>query len=87
MDSDLSTTYLGAMIMKGQGKLKNKHKCTNTEDSYIHVEMLAATDYNLLLDTGPNKSFMFKSFYEKCPTIQSLPKFSSNMRNILVGNS
>ena len=40
----------------------------------------------LSLDTGASKSFMSKSFYMHCKSLQSLPKFASQTQRIQVGN-
>ena len=40
----------------------------------------------ILLDTGATKSYMLKSYYLQCKTLHALPKFSSNMQRIQVGN-
>ena len=38
------------------------------------------------LDTGASKSFMSKSFYLRCKTLHTLPKFGSNVQRIQVRN-
>ena len=40
----------------------------------------------ILLDTGATKSYMSKSYYLQCKTLNALPKFSSNTQRIQVGN-
>ena len=40
----------------------------------------------ILLETGATKSYMSKSYYLRCKTVHSLPKFSSNTQRIQVGN-
>ena len=44
------------------------------------------TECQILLDTGAPKSYMSKSYYLQCKTPCALPKFSSNMQRIQVGN-
>ena len=44
------------------------------------------TECQILLDTGATKSFMSKLYYLQCKTLHALPKFSSNMQRIQVGN-
>ena len=44
------------------------------------------TECQILLDTGATKSYMSKSYYLRCKTLYSLPKFSSNTQRIQVGN-
>ena len=40
----------------------------------------------ILLDTRASKSFMSKSHYLHCNSLQLLPKFASKTKRILVGN-
>ena len=44
------------------------------------------TECQLLLDTGTSKSLMSKSFYMRCKSLHSLPKFASKTQKIQVGN-
>ena len=45
-----------------------------------------AQNVQILLDTGATKSYMSKSYYLRCKTLHTLPKFSSNTQRIQVGN-
>ena len=47
---------------------------------------LDGTDCQILLVTGPSKSFMLKLHYLCCKSLHSLPKFVSKMQRIQVGN-
>ena len=49
-------------------------------------KLLDGTECQILLDTGASKSFMSKSCYMHCKSLQSLPKFASKMLRIQVGN-
>ena len=40
----------------------------------------------ILLDTGASKSFMSKSYYMHCKTLNSLPEFASKTQRIQVEN-
>ena len=57
-----------------------------SEHGYISGRLLDGTECELLLDTGPIKSFMSKSFYIRCKSLHSLPKFASRTQRIPVGN-
>ena len=48
--------------------------------------LLDGTEYQILLDTGASKSYMSKSYYLRCKSLQILPKFASNTKRIQVGN-
>ena len=49
-------------------------------------KLLDGTECQLLLDTGASKLFMSKSFYMRCRSLHSLPKFASKTQRIQVGN-
>ena len=58
-----------------------------SENGYILGRLLHGIKCQLLLDTGTSKSFMSKSFYMQCKSLHTLPKFTSTMQRIQVGNS
>ena len=39
-----------------------------------------------MVDTGTNKSYMSKSYFLRCKSLHSLPKFTSTTTRIQVGN-
>ena len=86
-NSDISTTYLGKI---GQGESQNKLKAEESfpisENGYTLGRLLDGTKCQLLLDTGASKSFMSKSFYMRCKSLHTLPKFAASMPRIQVGN-
>ena len=47
--------------------------------------MLDDTECDILVDTGASKSYMSKSYFMRCKSLHSLPKFTSTTR-IQVGN-
>ena len=49
-------------------------------------KLLDGTEWQILLDTGASISFMSKSHYMCCKSLNSLPKFASRMQRIQVGN-
>ena len=44
------------------------------------------TDCHILVDTGASKSHMSKSYYLRCKSFHTLPKFASKIQRIQVGN-
>ena len=84
--SDLSTTYLGRMIVTRETKLKAEEKFPISGQGFTMGKLVDDTDYQILLDTGVNKPYMSKSFYLNCKTLHMLPKFASNTQGIQVGN-
>ena len=49
-------------------------------------KLLDGIECQILLDTGASKSFISKSYYMRCMSLHSLPKFASKMQRIQVGN-
>ena len=85
-NSDLSTTYLVQTKMTRDTKIKAEERFLITGQGFASGKLLDGTDCQILLDTGAIKSYMSKSYYLRCKTLQALPKFSSNMQKIQVGN-
>ena len=82
----MSTTYLGRSDKTRNDKLKTEESFPFSEHAYTLGKLLAGTECQLLLDTGVSKSFMSESFYMRCKSLHSLPKFASKMQRIQVGN-
>ena len=76
-NSDISTTYLGRIGKENQDKLKAMESFPISENGYTLGRLLDVTECQLLLDTGVSKSFMSKSFYMRCKSLNTLPKFAS----------
>ena len=86
-NSDISTTYLGKIESKeGQDKLKAEESFPISENGYTLGRQLDGTKCQLLLHTSASKSFMSKSFYMRCKSLHTLPKFAATMQKIQVGN-
>ena len=85
-NSNLSMTYLGRLNKTRSDKLKAEELFPISEHGYTLGKLLDVTECQLLLDTGTSKSFISKSFYMRCKSLHSLPKFSSKMQRIQVGN-
>ena len=75
-NSDLSTTYSGKSDRSKNDKFKAKESFPISEQGYTLGKLLDGTECQLLLDTGVSKSFMSKSYYMKCKSLHSLPKFA-----------
>ena len=84
--SDLSMTYLGRSYKAKNDKLKAEESFPISEHGYTLGKLLDGTEYQLLLDTDASKLFMSKSFYMRCKSLHSLPKFASKTQRIQVGN-
>ena len=85
-NSDLSMTYLGQTKMTRDTKIRAEERFPITGQGFASGKLLDGTDCQILLDTGATKSYMSKSYYLQCKTLHALPKFSSNMQRIQVGN-
>ena len=85
-NSDLSTTFLGKSDKTRNNKLKVEEPFPISEHWYTLGKLLDGTECQLLLHTIASKSFMSKSFYMRCKSLHSLPKFASKMQRIQVGN-
>ena len=85
-NSDLSTTYLGQTNMTRSTRIKAEERVPITGQGFASGKLLDGMECQILLDTGATKSYMSKSYYLRCKTLHALPKFSSNMQRIQVGN-
>ena len=85
-NSDLSTTYLGRINMTQDKDLMVEQRFPISKSGYTVCKIMDGTECQILLDTGASKSFMSKSFYLHCKALHSLPKFTSKMQRIQVGN-
>ena len=85
-NSDLSMTYLGQTGMIRDTKIKAEEQFPITSQGFASGKLLDGMECQTLLDTGATKSYMSKSYYLQCNTPHALPKFSSNMQRIQVGN-
>ena len=53
---------------------------------YTKRKLIDGTECDILVDTGTSKSYMSKSYFMKCKSLHSLPKFTSTTTRIQVGN-
>ena len=85
-DTYLSTTYLGEMDMTRHTEVKAKENFSITVHGYTKGKLLDGTKCGILVDTGASKSYMSKSYFMRCKTLHSLPKFTSATTRVQVGN-
>ena len=85
-NTDLSATYLGKADRSKNNKIKVEESFPISEQGYTIGKLLDGTECQVLLDTRASKSFMSKSYYVHCKSPDSLPKFTSKMQRIQVGN-
>ena len=85
-DTDLSTTYLGQTDMTRDMEVKAEENFPITWHGYTKGKLLDGTECDILVDTGARKSYMSKSYFMRCKSLHSLPKFTSTTTRIQVGN-
>ena len=85
-DTDLSTTYLGQIDMTQDTEIKAEGNFPITACGYTKGKLIDDTECVILVDTGASKSYMSKSYFMKCTSLHSLPKFTSTTTRIQVGN-
>ena len=85
-NSDLSTTYLGRIEITRLDEIKAEEKFPISEQVYTVGKLLDGMECQILLDTAARKLFMSKSCYLRCKSLHLIPKFSSKMQRIQVGN-
>ena len=78
-NSELSTKYLGRIDANRASKIKAEKKFPILEQGHMIGKLLDETEYQIVLDTGASKSFMSKSHYLQCKSLDSLSKFVSKM--------
>ena len=84
---DLSTTYLGRIDMKRNEVMKAEESFPISEQRFVMGKLMKGEECQILLDTGASKSYMSKSYYLRCKSLHTLPKFASKTQRIQVGNS
>ena len=57
-----------------------------TAQGYTRGELLDGTDCEILIDTGTSTFYMSKSYFLRCKTLHTLPKFAFNTQRIQVDN-
>ena len=85
-DTDLNTTYLGQVDMTRSIEVKAEENVPITVQGYTKRKLLDDTECDILVDTCAIKSYMSKSYFLRCHSLHSLPKFTSTTTRIQVGN-
>ena len=85
-DTDLSTTYLGQVDMTQDTGVKAEENFPITSCGYTKGKLLDGTECDILVHTGASKSYMSKSYFMRCESLHSLPKFTSTTTRIQVSN-
>ena len=67
-------------------EVKSEENFLITVCGYTKGKLLDGTECDILVDTGTSKSYMSKSYFMKCNSLHSLPKFTSTTTRIQVGN-
>ena len=78
--------YLGQTNMTRNTRITVEEIFPITGQGFASGKLLDGMECQILLDTGATKSYMSKSYYLRCKTLHAIPKFSSNMQRIQVGN-
>ena len=85
-DTDLSKTYLGQVDMTRNTEVKAEESFPITAQGYTKGKLLDDTECDKLVDIGTSKSYMSKSYFMRCKSLHSLPKFTFTTTRIQVGN-
>ena len=85
-NSDLSTTYLGKADRSKNSKIKAEESFPISEQGYTIGILSDGAECQILLDTGASKSFISKSYYMHCKSLNSLPKFTLKIQRIQAGD-
>ena len=78
--------YLGQIDMTRDMEVKAEENFPITSHGYRKGKLLHGTECDILVDTGASKPYMSKSYFMRCKSLHSLPKFTSTMTRIQVGN-
>ena len=85
-DTDVRTTYLGQSDMTRDTEVKAEQNFPINPCGYTRGKLIDGTECDILVDTGGSKSYMSKSYFMRCKSLHSLPKFTSTTTRIQVGN-
>ena len=83
---DLSTNYLGRIDMKREEVMKAEESFSISEQGFVMGKLRNGKECQILLDLGARKSYMSNSYYLRCKSLPNLPKFTSKMQRLQVGN-
>ena len=77
--------YLGQTDMTRDTEVKAEENFPITSHGYTKGKLLDGTECDILVHTGMSKSYMSKSYFMRCKSLHSLPKFTSTPTRIQVG--
>ena len=66
--------------------IKAEEKFPISGQGYTNGKLLDQTECSILIDTGASKSYMSKSYYMRCKSLNALAKFASTTQRVQVGN-
>ena len=72
--------------MTGDMGIKAEESFPITACGYTKGKLLDGTECGTLVDTGESKFYMSKSYFMRCKSLHSLPKFTSTTTRVQVGN-
>ena len=72
--------------MRREDVMKAEESFPISEQGFVMGRILNGEECQILLDTGPSKSYMSKLYYLRCKALHDLPKFASKIHRIQVGN-
>ena len=74
------------MDMTRDTEIKAEESFPIIAHGYTKGKLLDGTKCGILVDTGTSKSYMSKSYFMRCNSLHSLPKFTSTTTRVQVGN-
>ena len=83
---DISTTYLGVESMHPGDKFEPELSFPIYSNSRTWGQIAGGGMVDILLDTGASKCYMSKSFYQRNAQLHSIPKLSTYIKSLTVGN-
>ena len=83
---DISTTYLGVLSMHPGDKFEPELSFPIYSNSRTWGQIVGGGMIDILLDTGASKCYMSKSFYQRNAQLHSIPKLSTHIKSLTVGN-
>ena len=78
--------YLGQIDMTTDMEVKDEENVPITTWVYMKGKFLDGIECDILMDTGKSKSYMSNSYFMRCKSLHSIPKFTSTTTRIQVGN-
>ena len=77
---------LGQVNMSRKMEVRAEESFAMNAAGHTRGELLDGTECEILIDTGASKSYMSKSYYMQCRSLNVMPKFTSTSKRIQVSN-